>query len=128
MLQGVRGYWQPCSSRYRVSEDIGSLVAVVTGCQRILAALYQPLQGVRGYWQPCSRCYRVSVDMGSFVAHMYTVLRENQIQITLVPGWKRAWTKTLFVITKIAFEFHNSPTFTKRSDIMSCIWSSLLCM
>ncbi len=58
----------------------------------------------------------------------YTVLRANQIQITEVSGWKRARTKTLFVITKIACEFHNSPTFTQRSDIVSCIWSSVFCI
>jgi hypothetical protein len=52
-----------------------------------------------------------------------TVLRVIQIQITKVSGWKRARTKTLFVFSENAFEFHNSQTFTQICDIMSCIWS-----
>jgi hypothetical protein len=40
-----------------------------------------------------------------------------------VSGWKRVRTKTLFVFSEIAFEFHNSQTFTQICDILSCIWS-----
>ncbi len=54
--------------RQKVSENISSLVAVVTGCQRILAALQQMLQDVRGYWQPCSSRYRVSEDISNLAA------------------------------------------------------------
>ncbi len=68
-----------------------------------------------------------TTSTGTLFLH-YTVLKANHIQITLVSDWKRARTKTLFVITKIACEFHNSATFTQRSDIVSCIWSSVFCI
>jgi hypothetical protein len=45
-----------------------------------------------------------------------------------VSGWKRAQTKTSFVFSAIAFEFHNSLTFTQISDIMSCLWNFVFCM
>ncbi len=67
--------------------------------------------------------FKLSQYFAQSMCIRHTVLRVIQIQNTKVSGWKRAGTKTLFIFSKITFEFHNSRTFTQICDIMSCIWS-----
>jgi hypothetical protein len=45
-----------------------------------------------------------------------------------VSVWKQAWTKTFFVISKLALEFHNSLIIAQVCDIMSCSWSFVFCI